>query len=297
MSKFRIMPHGRLHEWVAEEKGYFRDEGLEYEFVTDSTMVSRGGYASIQSADGGAPQVVKGAFEQMEQQGATCDVNSACHWAVNMASSGNHGRMWGHAYSVAPAAVVVPPESAIRTPADLKKVPIGVGYHSGSHFSTVQGLQKIMRPEEIELSFIGGTQDRLFAALDRKIPAVSVFSVDYHVLLQQGFRVIVDTTFMIGHMISNEANMEDVEKFFRAMKRAQKAIDLAPEQYKHYLLKAIPERLHSIVDVTGLGPCERIVFEDYTREMYEETHRWMEDLSLFPNEQLGNAAYEVAVLV
>jgi hypothetical protein len=62
MSKFRIMPHGRLHEWVAEEKGYFRDEGLEYEFVTDSTMVSRGGYASIQSADGGAPQVVKGAL-------------------------------------------------------------------------------------------------------------------------------------------------------------------------------------------------------------------------------------------
>jgi NitT/TauT family transport system substrate-binding protein len=233
----------------------------------------------------------------MEQQGAACDVNSACHWAVNMASSGNHGRMWGHAYSVAPAAVVVPPESTIRTPTDLKKVPIGVGYHSGSHFSTLQGLQKIMRPEEVELSFIGGTQDRLFAALDRKIPAVSVFSVDYHVLLQQGFRVIVDTTFMIGHMISNEANMEDVEKFFRAMKQAQKAIDLAPEQYKHYLLKAIPEQLHSIVDVTGLGPCERIVFEDYTREMYEETHRWMEDLSLFPNEQLGNAAYEVAVLV
>ena len=26
MSKFRIMPHGRLQEWVADEKGYFRDE-------------------------------------------------------------------------------------------------------------------------------------------------------------------------------------------------------------------------------------------------------------------------------
>jgi hypothetical protein len=32
MSKFKIEPHFRLQEWVAEEKGYFRDEGLDYEF-------------------------------------------------------------------------------------------------------------------------------------------------------------------------------------------------------------------------------------------------------------------------
>ncbi|HZT07580.1 MAG TPA: hypothetical protein VFC51_11160 [Chloroflexota bacterium] len=294
MSRFRIQPHSRLHEWVAEENGYFRDEGLDYEFVTDSMMVSRGGYASVQTVDGGAPQVRSGAFESMEQ-GSACEINSACHWAVNMASSARHGRMWGHAYSVAPAGILVPPESPIRKPADLIGVPIGVGYHSGSHFSALQALHKILRPEEIELSFIGGTQDRLAAALDRKVPAVNVFSVDFSILSQQGFRNIVDTTFMIGHMVSNEARIEDVEKFFRAMKRAQKAIDLEPERYKHYLLKAIPERLHSIVDVTGFGPGERIVFEDYTREMYEQTHRWMESLQLFPDGQLGQAPYEVAV--
>ena len=32
MSKFVIQPHFRLHEWVAEEKGYFAAEGLDYEF-------------------------------------------------------------------------------------------------------------------------------------------------------------------------------------------------------------------------------------------------------------------------
>ena len=30
MSKFTIQPHGRLNDWVAEEKGYFKDEGLDY---------------------------------------------------------------------------------------------------------------------------------------------------------------------------------------------------------------------------------------------------------------------------
>ena len=32
MSKFIISPHMRLQEWVAEEKGYFDAEGLDYEF-------------------------------------------------------------------------------------------------------------------------------------------------------------------------------------------------------------------------------------------------------------------------
>ena len=32
----KIMPHGRLQEWVAEEKGFFAAEGLAYTFVTGS---------------------------------------------------------------------------------------------------------------------------------------------------------------------------------------------------------------------------------------------------------------------
>ena len=32
MSQFIIEPHFRLQEWVAEEKGYFRAEGLDYQF-------------------------------------------------------------------------------------------------------------------------------------------------------------------------------------------------------------------------------------------------------------------------
>ena len=31
MSKFIIQPHGRLNDWVADEKGYFIEEGLDYE--------------------------------------------------------------------------------------------------------------------------------------------------------------------------------------------------------------------------------------------------------------------------
>ena len=32
MAQFIVEPHFRLQEWIAEEKGYFRDQGLDYEF-------------------------------------------------------------------------------------------------------------------------------------------------------------------------------------------------------------------------------------------------------------------------
>ena len=35
MSEFIIRPHGRLQDWVADEQGYFRDEGLIYQLVGD----------------------------------------------------------------------------------------------------------------------------------------------------------------------------------------------------------------------------------------------------------------------
>ena len=31
----KILPHGRLQEWVAEERGYFAAEGLEYTFLPE----------------------------------------------------------------------------------------------------------------------------------------------------------------------------------------------------------------------------------------------------------------------
>lgn len=290
---FRIQPHGRLQEWVADEKGYFHDEGLDYTFVRTGAAVDT---AMVQSTESAPGEIKQGAFESMEE-GRACEVSSACHWAVNMAASGLHGRMYGHAYSVTPSGVWVPPESPVRKPEDLAGVEIGVGYHSGSHFSALQALESYLPRDQIRLRFIGLPLDRLQALLDRTVPAANVFGVPAYVLEQQGFRKVLDTTFMIGFLLTGDAEDEDVARYFRALQRAQRDIDLEPELYKHHFLKELPRKYLGMVDVRGFGTGERIVFETYTREMYEKTHRWMVDLQLFPPEQTGAAEYEQAVLV
>jgi NitT/TauT family transport system substrate-binding protein len=118
-----------------------------------------------------------------------------------------------------------------------------------------------------------------------------------YIVEQQGFRKVVDTTFMIGFLITDAASLEDVDKYFRALQRAQRDIDVAHQQYTHYYLREMADKFKSLVDVRAFGPGERMVFEPYTREVYEQTHRWMRTLELFPTDQLAEADFKAAVLV
>src|SRR5471032_3300467 len=145
MPKFLIEPHFRLQEWVAEEKGYFRAEGLDYEFrelvrATDGKIHDKGS---------------KGAFQSLEE-GRKANVSCACHWTVNVAASNGHGRMLTDVYSVATAGIFVPADSPVKTPADLAGVPISVGHQSGSHYATVQALEPYLKPHEINLNYETG---------------------------------------------------------------------------------------------------------------------------------------------
>ena len=110
MPKFVIEPHFRLQEWIAEEKGYFATEGLDYEFR--EMVRATGG----RHHDKGGDKI--GAYQSFEA-GRKADVSCACHWTVNVAASSGHGRLYADLYSVAPAGIFVPPDSPVREPVDL----------------------------------------------------------------------------------------------------------------------------------------------------------------------------------
>ena len=287
MARFVIAPHMRLQEWVAEGKGYFAAEGLEYEFRDE-----------ILSKDGKKHDLGDriGAYQTFEK-GRHTDVSCACHWTVNVAASNGRGKLYADAYSVSPAGVFVPPESPIREPADLADVPISVGYQSGSHYSTIQALEQYLKPDEIRLSFADGLLfKRMELLIDRQIPAASLFSGRYYFMEQLGFRKVIDSTFMMASMITGEPDPEDVRKYFRALRRAQRDIDLRPELYTHYYKKEFPLRFLDQMDTRRWGPGERIVFEPYTKDVFEESFEWIAQHGIFPHGQMGAGNYEAAVV-
>src|SRR6266540_3584434 len=219
MSKFVISPHFRLQEWVAEEKGYFKAEGLDYEFRD------------------------------------------------------NYG-----------------PGDAAKKHATPNRIG---GYQSGSHYSTIQGLEQYMGLDDIKLSFADGLLfSRLEKLIDRKVPAASLFSGPYYFLEQLGFRKVIDTTFMMAMSISGNPDAEDLKKYFSALRRAQRDIDLRPELYTHHYKKEFPARFLDQMDTRRWGPGERIVFEPYTKEVFEESFRWIAERRIFPKGDMGAGKYE-----
>ncbi|HZN76259.1 MAG TPA: hypothetical protein VFC00_31920 [Micromonosporaceae bacterium] len=275
---FKIMPHGRLHEWVAHEEGYFTTEGLDYTFVQED-----GDYGVHSPQRDEAGEIRTGAFETFGAGRDGANVSCACHWATSAAANERSGQLIRSVYSVAPCAIMVPPDSPIHRPEDLARVPVGVGYRSGSHFATLQALESVLARDDIELTFQGPPNERLDALLDRQVPAGTMWGVPLYIAEAFGFRKVLDTTFMIGFVVSGEdVAPSDVDKYLAGLRRAQMAIDLHPERYKHHHLRAVPEKYRDRVDVRGFGIGERVVFLPYTREVFAETQEWTQARGLFP---------------
>jgi hypothetical protein len=285
--KFIIEPHFRLQDWIAEEKGYFRDEGLDYVFQE-----------LVQSTDGKHHDKGDrvGAMQSFEK-GRTSDVSCACHWTVGVAAAKGKGKLYGEAYSVSPCGIFVPPDSPIKSPEQLAGVPISVGYQSGSHYSTIQALEAYMPLDKINLNFADGM---LFARLDNllsgKSPASTLFSGPYYFAEQLGYRKVIDCTFMMATMITGDPDPDDLRKYFNALRRAQRDLDLRPDLYTHYYKKEFPVRYHARMDTRRWGPGERIVFVPYTKEVYAETMKWIAERGIFADTGMGSGKYEDAVI-
>src|SRR5579871_10846 len=286
MGKFVITPHMRLQEWVADAKGYFQAEELDFEFRNELSPKHGNTHDQVDKV---------GAYQTIEE-GRKSNISCACHWTIDVAASNGHGKLYAHAYSISPAGIFVPADSPIRKPEDLAGVPIAVGYQSGSHYSTIQALEQFMKREEINLSFSHGLLfKRMEELFDRQIPAASLFSGPFYFMEQMGFRKIVDTTFMMAAMITGNPDPEDVKKYYRALRRAQRDIDLRPELYTHFYKREFPARFHDQMDTRRWGPGERIVFEPYSKDIFDESFQWIAERAIFPEGQMGSGDYQQSI--
>ena len=113
---------------------------------------------------------------------------------------------------------------------------------------------------------------------------------------QLGFRKVIDTTFMIAAMINGDPDPEDVRRYYRALKKAQRDIDLRPELYAHYYKNEFPERWHPMMDTRRWGPGERLVFEPYSRQAYEQSFDWIARHEIFAEGRMGSGDYDKATV-
>jgi len=294
MDTFIINPHGRLQEWVAEERGYFKQAGLDNYLLTAHSLLTKD--APKISAPMQAVQNQKAGAYQTYEAGRNASVSCACHWTVNMAAGDQHGKLWGECYSVSPCAIVVPPNCSIHEPADLADIEVHVGYQSGSHYTTIQALEPFIDSERIKLKFSGTPADRVDQLLDGVAQAATVFGPQLYLLEQLGYRKILDCTFMIAGMVPQGANTEQVASYYHALKLAQADIDRMHQPFVKHYLNELPQRHANRVDVRRFGPGERLVFEPYTEAMFKDTQSWIRERGIFDGASAVTPNYADSVL-
>ena len=95
---------------------------------------------------------------------------------------------------------------------------------------------------------------RMELLIDGRCPPAALFSGPYYFAEQLGFRKIIDTSFMITTMIHGQPDPEDLRRFFRALQRAQRDIDVRPDRYTHYYRERVPRPLPPAHGHPALGP-------------------------------------------
>jgi len=132
-TKIRIFPTGmRLHEWIAFEEGYFREQGLDPEVLWDVYLGQMKGWTGGYKA---RPQ------DQPFLEGAQA-IGNACAWGSVCNAGAGMGKFVPDAYGVARHAIYVRPDSPIARPEDLRGVPVAVGLMAGSHYNVPYRLEK-----------------------------------------------------------------------------------------------------------------------------------------------------------
>jgi hypothetical protein len=216
-------------------------------------------------------------------------MSCACHWTVGVAAR-RAKVLYADVYLVAPACSFQTRQSSgprIWPGADR------VVTRSGQPLPTIQALEQYMPADKINLSFADGMLfHRLDQLIEGKAQASALFSGPYYFAEQLGFRKIIDTTFMIATMVTGDPDPEDLRKFFRALKRAQRDIDLRPDLYTHYYKNEFPARYHAMMDTRRWGPGEPLVFEPYTKRSTMRRLSWDRRSRHFADSGMGTGNYD-----
>jgi NitT/TauT family transport system substrate-binding protein len=167
---------------IAEQLGYFRDEGLQVE-ISDF----QGGAKALEALVGGSADVVSGAYEH----------------TIDMQSKGQHIRafaLMGRAPQIA-IGVVTAKAAQYKTPADLKGLKIGVSAPGSSTNIAVDYLigQSGLKPNDVIVVGVGTAAGAIAAVTSGQVDGISNVDPVMTMLEQRhAVKIIADARTLAG---------------------------------------------------------------------------------------------------
>ncbi len=257
---------------VARDEGYFKEEGLELEFVTTPGMaqVTTSHFVKFDS-------VFDRPLDSVYNEGGI-DQYRMCEWgimkrAVEAESQSLRGRkIVALGASMSKFAIVVSKDSKIYEPEMLKDKPIAVTPNNGSDFTTLKMMEGFLEPAHLKRTNVGSMLKRLEAVRDGKVAAASQMEPWISVAQKWGLRILIESHSTRAEAAGDDLDGPTLRRMFNAQARAVEAIDKNPRKYAHYLARETggllePEELQTW-RLLHAAP------QPYTRERFDDTYNW-----------------------
>jgi NitT/TauT family transport system substrate-binding protein len=257
---------------VARDKEFFKDEGLDIEFVTTPGMAQVTTSHSVKF-----DSVFDRPLDSVYNEGGI-DQYRMCEWgimkrAVEAECSGLRRRkIVALGASMSKFAIAVAPDSGIYEPEMLKNREIAVTPNNGSHFTTLKMMEGFLKPEHVKTTTAGSMPKRIEALKQGKVAAVSLMEPWISVAQKMGLRILIESHSTRSEAASDDLDGRTLAAMFRAQARAVKEIEKDPTPYVHYFIRETGGLLEPKDFQTW-----RLLHaapQPYTRERWDDTYNW-----------------------
>jgi NitT/TauT family transport system substrate-binding protein len=257
---------------VARDKGFFKDEGLDIEFVTTPGMAQVTTSHSVKF-----DSVFDRPLDSVYNDGGI-DQYRMCEWgimkrAVEAECSGLRRRkIVALGASMSKFAIAVARDSKYYEPEMLKDKEIAVTPNNGSHFTTLKMMEGFLKPEHVKTTGAGSMPKRIEALKQGKIAAVTLMEPWISVAQKMGLRILIESHSTRSEAASDDLDGRTLAAMFRAQARAVKEIERDPTPYVHYFTRETDGLLepHEFQTWRLLHAAP----QPYTRERWEDTYNW-----------------------
>ena len=257
---------------VARDKGFFKDEGLDIEYVTTPGMAQVTTSHSVKF-----DSVFDRPLDSVYNEGGI-DQYRMCEWgimkrAVEAEAQGlRHRKIVALGASMSMFAIAVRKDSKFYAPEMLKDELIAVTPNNGSHFTTLKMMEGFLEPRHLKVTSVGTMPQRLQALRDGKVAAVSLMEPWISVAQKQGFRLLIESHSSRSEAAGDDLDGRTLAAMFRAQARAVKVLERDPTPYVHYFIAETGGLLepHELQTWRLLHAAP----QPYTRERFDDTYNW-----------------------
>jgi len=257
---------------VARDEGFFKDEGLNIEYVTTPGMAQVTTSHEVQF-----DSVFDRPLDSVYNDGGI-DQFRMCEWgivkrAVEAKAGGLRSRkIVSLGASMSKFAIVVRGDSDIYEPEMLKDKQIAVTPNNGSHFVTLKMIEGFLAKEHVQVTNAGSMPQRIEALKMGTVAAVSLMEPWISVAEKEGLRILMESHSTRAEAAGDDLDGPTLAAMFRAQARACEVLAKDPTPYIHYFVNETGGRLEAS-DFRH----QRLLHappQPYTRERWDDTYNW-----------------------